>query len=558
MKRWIAILLSVIVLGSLIGWRLHVTKQNQADVAATGGKSKGPVSVRVVKAESRDITKTFEATANIESPQTVKITPKLTALIDAVTVHEGDPVTAGQVLVRLDQSEPAATVRKQQAAVAEAKARLAQARATQNQVSVGVGTNIQQMQAAVNSAAADYNQTKQNYNAQVASAESAVTDAQGRVDSAKAAQANADAAIRNAQANLNNASSKLTRLESLYKQNFIAAQDVDDQRTTVSVQQGSLDVTQAQLNTAKAALSSALAQKSAAEQQASIAKTKGQADIDAANARLQQAKAALVNAQANTAQRPAYVANLQALAATVQSAQADLTNAEVTLAQTVLRSPVNGFVTARSIEPGSMASPGNAILSIQTVRQVWASVPVPEEQIGFVHDGMQATIAIDTLPKRPFTGRVIQINPSADPSSRQFTVRIALDNSQGLLKPGMFARASFVTNKVLGATTVPPEAVEAESDGTSYVWVVGEDMTVHKSVVTTGINDDKGVQITSGIESGATVVTLFNGRLKDGGLVRVGKKKAAGGSDAPGAGGDAGGGAGGHKGKRAKAGADAQ
>src|SRR5207253_2677940 len=120
-----------------------------------------------------------EAVGSVEAPLNVRISPKVTGRIDYLQAHEGDRVTQGEVLVRIDPSEIEAQVSQQQAAVAEAESRLAQAQITQNPTNVGVNTQITQQQAALASVRADYNQTKQNYSSQVASANAAVTDAQG-------------------------------------------------------------------------------------------------------------------------------------------------------------------------------------------------------------------------------------------------------------------------------------------------------------------------------------------------------------------------------------------
>ena len=153
----------------------------------------------------------------------IRVGSKVGGRIDRVLVREGDRVTQGQVLARIDPSEIQAQVGQQQAAVSEAESRLAQAQLTEAPTNVNISTQISQQQAAVESAQADYQQVKQNYDAQVAAAEAAVTDVQGRVNNAEAAIANAQASIRSAQANLNNANAKYNRVNDLYKQGFIAA-----------------------------------------------------------------------------------------------------------------------------------------------------------------------------------------------------------------------------------------------------------------------------------------------------------------------------------------------
>ena len=471
----------------------------------------------VAKVTVRDMVDTFEATSNIESPETVKISPKVSEVVDSITVHEGDSVHRGQVLVRLDDTDIQAMVRKAQADLAEAKARYVQAQVTQNPVNVGVTATIAQQVAAVSSATAGYNQVKQSYDATIAAADAAVTDAQGRIDVAAAGVSNAQAQIRSAQANLDDQTSKLTRLETLFKQKFYRRTGC--RRPTgpgerAARQQGA--VANAMLLSAQAALDSAKAQKNAASQQASIARDKGKADIDAAQAVLVQARASLTNARANTAQKPAYVANLQALAAATQSAQADLENAKAQLAQTVLTAPIDGVITSRLQDPGSMGTPNQPILNLNSIHSVWVNMPVPEEQIAHTTLGIPVNVKVDSLPNISFTGDIVQINPAADPTSRLFTVRIAVDNSRGLLKPGMFARTSFVTQRLTNVTAIPPEGVQTADDGSTFSWVVGDDQTITKTPISVGENNSGLVQVTTGLDPGERVITAFNGNLKDG------------------------------------------
>jgi RND family efflux transporter MFP subunit len=532
MKRWLTVLIPLLILGALIGWRLHtkqiqVAAQNQQRAAR---RTALPV-VSVAVARLKDIVPTFEAVGSVEAPLNVKIAAKVTGRIDFLQAREGDRVTPGQVLVRMDPSEIEAQVQQQQSALAEAQYRLTQAQITQAPTDVQVNTQVRQQAAALGSAQANYNQVKQNYAAQVAAAEAAVTDAQGRVSSANAAVANAQATIRSAQANLANARAKYNRINDLYKQGFIAAQDVDDARTAVDVQQGALDVAQSQLNSATAGRDSALAQKQAADNQASIVKTKGQADIDAARAVVVQARAALEYARANRAQKPAYQQNLAALRATVAAAQAALRNAEAQRANTVLTSPLNGFVTDRLMDPGAMATPGQPILGVQSMRQVWVTVPVPEEVSRKIYVGLPTQVRFDALPGRTFAGKVVQVNPAADPQSRQFSIRVMLDNPRNQIKPGMFARVTMATDHLRNMTVVPREAVQQGATGAT-VTVVDAGNVARRRPVTLGASDADSIAITQGVQPGERVVTMSAAPVKDGQTVRIGGSKRGGASGA--------------------------
>ncbi len=520
MKRWLIVLVPALALASLIGWRLNLRKTEAAEQAKMQQMRKGIAPmVSVSKVTRRDIVQTFDGVGTVEAPLDVKLAPKVAGRIEFLKVNEGDLVTIGQALVRIDPSEIEGEVNRARATLAEAQSRLAQAEFSRTSTDVGVTTQIQQQKAGVSVAEADFNQVRDNFNAQVSTAQAAVTEAQSRIDSAEAGVANANASIRSAQANLENARAKFNRINDLYKQGFIAAQDVDDAKTAVSVQQGALEVAQGQLNSAKALKESAESQKRSAEKQVQIAQTKGRSDIAAARARVVQAKAALEMARANRVQRPAYQANLAALQAAVDAARASLRQSETRRSETVLTSPINGFVTQRLMDPGSMASSSQPVLTLQAMRQVWVSVPIPEEVGRKVRVGQTTQVKLDAMPNRAFSGRVVQLNPAVDPASRQFNLRVGLDNSRGDLKPGMFARVILETERRPGVLSIPREAVLQSKKGSIAV-VVDKDEAKHRQIVL-GSSDPAGFEVISGLNAGEEVVVLTGAPVKDGTKVRV-------------------------------------
>ena len=141
-------------------------------------------------------------------------------------------------------------------------------------------------------------------------------------------------------------------------------------KTTVAVQEEALDVAKGQLTSAQAARNSAVAQKSAAQNQADIVVKKGKSDIAAAAAKTKQARAALKYARSNVAQKPAYAANLAALRSTVQAEEGQLRYYESLLDDTILRSPISGFVNARYVDPGAIVSPSQPIIEVQSTREM--------------------------------------------------------------------------------------------------------------------------------------------------------------------------------------------
>jgi HlyD family secretion protein len=519
MKRWRRVLIPALVLGALIVWRIG---QKNAEVAGQAAqramRMKGPAIVALAPVQFRDITRSFEGTGSVEAPLSVKIAPKITGRIDFLTVHEGDRIRKGQVLVRIDSTEVEANVQQAMAALAEAQYKLAQARITQNPTDVGVSTQLRQQQAAMASAEADYNQTCETVKAQNAAAAASVSDASFKVE-------NASAALNSAQANLENAKTRLKRLSALLDKGYVSAQAVDDAQAQEKVQQAALGIAQAQLNSAKAL-------KDAAVQQLTVVKSKGAADTAASKAKLLQARASVDYAKANTSQTSAYRQSIAALQAGVDAARASLKSAQARRRDTVLTSPLDGFVTGRFADPGAIASPSQPVLAVQFMKQVWVSVAVPEEVCSRLHIGGTAKVRLDAVPDKTFTASIIQINPSADVQSRQFTVRVILSNQADLLKPGMFAHVTFETERIPHALVVPREAIQRDKMG-SFVMIADRSMKAKRVSVMTDAEDEQFVSIKAGLEAGQKVITMSAMPVREGQTVIPGGGKMPGGKRGP-------------------------
>ncbi len=443
MKR-LYVVLPFVVLALLLGWRFaQKNKEAAAQIQQRGARLKAAVPVTLASATIQDVVSHFEYVGSVQSPLSVQIAPKVTGRIDFLQVHEGDRVSKGQVLVRIDPSDVQAQVQQQRATLAQAKYRLAQAQFTQDPTNVSATTQIKQQEAGVVSAKAD---------------------------------------VKTARANLEDAKLKYQRLKTLYEKGFVAQQDVDDAQAAQSVQQ---------------------------------------AAVEAAEAKVKQAEAALEYAKSNIASQPAYVQNLAALREDIAAAQGGLKNLESKLRDTVLISPLDGWVTSRLLDPGAVVNPGQAVLAVQYMREVWVSVPIPEEVSARIHFGMPTEITFDSLPGQTFTGKVTQVNPSADPTSRQFMARVTLANPNNSLKPGDYAHVSFETNRVREAVVVPREAVQRGKAGAQVV-VVGKDSAAHPRPVSLGAEGTDVIAVTSGLSPGEKVVTMSGLPLREGQKVSLG------------------------------------
>ena len=533
--RTVAGLATLCVLGGAIVWRLSEKKAVAKDLQQAQAKRKGTApGVVVAVAGPKRLAQSLEVVGSVESPATAKLSAKASGRLASVLVREGAVVRAGDTLVTLDPADLTAAVVQQEAAVAEARARLAQARSTEDVTRVGVQSGLATQRAVVQSAATDVAQAVRTLSSTVATGQAQIADSRSKVAAADFAVANAQADLGTARANLENARTKLTRSQNLLQQGFVSAQSVDDARTTEQVSEGAVASAQGKVSAAKAARDSAAAQLAAVQSQSALAGKKAQADIDAARSKQKQALAALAVASSNRSQTDAYRQNLAALAQSVGAADALLAQARVRLADTAIKTPIAGVITARAFDPGTVVTAGQPILTVQSLSWVYVTASVPVEQSGRVGIGTRAQVTFDGAAGKPIATTVAEVNPAADPQTRRYTIRMRLDNSSGRLRPGMFARIALETRVHAAAVAVPSDAVKPDKDG-SVVTVVADDGAAQVRPVKVGESAGADVEILSGVAAGEKVVTLAYQPVKDGQTVTVGEKpeKGADRSDKP-------------------------
>lgn len=517
------------ILGISIAWRFNAKGKSEQQVSqAAGGRARGPSAVEVAAAGPRELQAQLETAGAAESTIRVEISPKASGRIEYLEVREGDTVTKGQLLVRIDSSELYAQVLAQEANLAEARSRLAQAQLSQSPTEVGITSGITQQSAGLASASAEFDQVQKNQESIIAAAEDAVVDARANLASAEAQLQNARSAQERELATLKNLETRLARIESLYRQGYIAAQEVDDAKTATDVQRRAVDVSAGQVRVAESLVASRKAQLSAAMNQAQIARRRSVADLAVAKTKVDQAKAALEVARANRAQSPAFKQNVSALAAAVRVAEAQLNEARSRLANTELRSPIDGVVTSRNADPGAMASPGQSIVAVESVDRLFVTGSVPIEDSAYLTVGRMASVSFDALRDKNFSGKISHVNPAADIGSRRIAFRISLANEGGSIKPGMYGRVMVPTIRVSAQVAVPREAVSTGRDGRTTVTVIGKDDVAEEREVLVGATDGKYFQVVRGLAAGERVVTLTYGPIRQGAKVLIGEPDKAG------------------------------
>jgi membrane fusion protein (multidrug efflux system) len=170
---------------------------------------------------------------------------------------------------------------------------------------------------------------------------------------------------------------------------------------------------------------------------------------------------------------------------------------------------------------GEYVALNSTIATIVRISTLRLQMQTAEQNASRVHPGMTVVANVAAYPGRDFTGKISVVDPSVDPNSRAFLLEARFDNSDGLLKPGMFATARVLLPGGERAVFVPLSAVVRDKTTDSYqVWAI-EDGKARLHVVSTGRADGDLVRIVSGLRGGETVCKTNQLELYDGALVQT-------------------------------------
>jgi HlyD family secretion protein len=341
---------------------------------------------------------------------------KVSGRVETLTVREGDVVEVGETIAQLGASELQAQREGALARLQAAKDREQQAR-----------SQINVIQSQIREATLTQQQSQ-------GESTGGVTQAEANLATAQAQLAQAQAQRQDANAQLSLARADRDRLSSLYEAGAISGQQFDQVVT--------------RFESAQDIVSSRAAAVQAAERQ-----------VAAAEGALTQAQSrtltpAIRSTQVQTLQQQLNVSNAQ-----LAQAQADVANAQAVVQEIDARlndltivSPIAGIVQTRSVEPGTVVSPGTTLLTVINPDQVFMRGFIPEGRIGEVRVGQPAQVYLDSFPDQPLDAVVRSIDPQAsftpeniyfqeDRVRQVFGVELTLASPDGFAKPGMPADA---------------------------------------------------------------------------------------------------------------------
>jgi Cu(I)/Ag(I) efflux system membrane fusion protein/cobalt-zinc-cadmium efflux system membrane fusion protein len=184
-----------------------------------------------------------------------------------------------------------------------------------------------------------------------------------------------------------------------------------------------------------------------------------------------------------------------------------IANADTPPVTVPFRNPAEGHVMDKMVVEGSAVQAGMKIMRIEDHTQLWLNAEVYEDDMARLALGQQVEVTVDAQPGKIYSGPITFIFPHVDQTSRTVTARVALDNPDHDLSPGMYATANIITKPLADAVWVPREAV-IDTGTQQIAFVVLDQGRFEPRRVRMGLVGDEGhTQILEGLAPGETVVT---------------------------------------------------
>ena len=171
-----------------------------------------------------------------------------------------------------------------------------------------------------------------------------------------------------------------------------------------------------------------------------------------------------------------------------------------------LKAPIDGVIINRNTAPGELVSKDKEIYTISDPTDLWVIAEIKERDIGAVKVGQDATFSVLAYPHETFRGKVVRIGNQVEAESRTLEVRIEVNNTDGRLKPGMFADVEITTTILRDIIVIPDSALQTDEDN-QIVFIALDGNKFQKRVVKLGMEQRGRAQVIEGLTAGNKIVT---------------------------------------------------
>jgi RND family efflux transporter MFP subunit len=212
-------------------------------------------------------------------------------------------------------------------------------------------------------------------------------------------------------------------------------------------------------------------------------------------------------------------AQLDLARAQSQQSKARLDELKINLANTLITSPVNGFIARRLVDPGASVGQNAPVVEVVDISRVRLIANVVEKDLKQLQSGDVTRVEVDAFPGETFTGRIARVSPVLDPATRTAPIEVEIANPTFRLKPGMYARVGITLDTTKDALVVPANAV-VDLGGRRGVFQPLSETAVFRAIQV-GTETLDVIEVVGGLTEGAEVITTGSGQLRDGDRIVV-------------------------------------
>lgn len=188
-------------------------------------------------------------------------------------------------------------------------------------------------------------------------------------------------------------------------------------------------------------------------------------------------------------------------------------------AKTSIQAPFAGRAGLRQASVGDYVIPGQDLVVIEDLARIKLEFRLPELALSDVREGQVVRVELDAYPGERFDARLYALDSRVASDTRSIGARAVLDNADGRLRPGLFARVNLVVERRLDALLIPEQAIISRG-ASAFVYVV-EDGRASEREIQLGQRGDGQVEVRSGLAAGQQVVVSGLQRLSDGASVQA-------------------------------------
>ena len=414
-------------------------------------------AVEITKVAPGAIKKEMIYAGQVAPSRSVSVISKITGKVQEYYFDVGDEVNENDILFKLDEKD----IQNQ----------ITQIRAQMNQSAQG----IRSAQNAVSSV------TGGQYQSQILQQEAAIENYDKQLVTADNGINLAEIAVENARKTLENTQQTYDNTKALFEIDAVSKTEFDKVELGLAQAQAGFEKANNDYSQALIGKDQLLSAKKTAEE-----------------------GLGLVTGQITQDNRRSAQLALDSARAGASSLQVQLDLAMDTLNDTNVIAPMSGIVSTRNAKPDEYVSNQMAAYTIIDINTVNIDVKVSELLINSIYVGQDVEVLINAASDKVLTGKIETISPAADQTGT-FPVKINLSNPNHSIKPGMFAEVRFVREMSENTIVVPRNTVL--SDETSSYVFINSSGSAKKVIVETGIDNGEYIEIVSGINAGAEIIT---------------------------------------------------